>query len=75
MPKQPIRYRTSTGQWAWPTPEELVEWEKKVTAKHTRSVSPGNLLLLIRTVRSQRKVIEKLTRLLEAEHDVRCACS
>lgn len=50
--------------WQWPTEIELVEWETKVKDKHKRSIGPGNQLLLIRAVRSQRKCIEKLVKLL-----------
>jgi len=60
--------------WRWPSPEELVEWEAKIRQRHTRSISPGNQLMLIRAVRSQRKTIEKLARLLAAaEHPERAS--
>lgn len=51
-------------EWKWPSPLDLDEWEAKIRARHTRSISPGNQLMLIRAVRSQRKVIEKLAKLL-----------
>ena len=50
--------------WQWPTAEELVEWEAKIKHSHSRAISPGNQLMLIKAVRSQRKCIEKLVKLL-----------
>jgi hypothetical protein len=63
LAEEPLPKRLGKS-WQWPTPEELVDWEAKITQRHTRAISPGNQLLLIRAVRGQRKVIEKLTKLL-----------
>lgn len=56
-------------KWMWPSPEELIEWETAIRRKHTRAIGPGNQLLLIRAVRSQRKCIEKLVKLLAIQEE------
>ena len=57
-------------EWKWPSPDDLTDWEAKIRARHTRSISPGNQLMLIRAVRSQRKVIEKLVKMLALEPEI-----
>lgn len=56
-------------EWHWPNDHELIEWEAKVRGRNgnRRLLSPGHTLMLIRAVRSQRKCIEKLAKLLAAE--------
>lgn len=56
-------------EWKWPSDTDLIAWEDKVRGRNglVRSISPGNILMLIRAVRGQRKVIEKLAKLLAME--------
>lgn len=55
--------------WRWPTDDELSEWTLKVTARDKRMLSPGNTLLLIRAVRSQRRAIEKQTKIIAIQQE------